>query len=113
MPEWVRWLCAVLATLRLTWSLMFDDGPHDLLFCLRQCLGAYDYGDQPGPDGRAEPKTAWGRFFHCPYCVSLAIAPVPALLALFVSPAGDLLLAWLGIAGAAMLAVRWRPWRNG
>jgi len=111
MPEWVRWLAAVLATLRLTWSVMFDDGPRDVLFCLRKCLGAYDYGDQPGPNG-PEPKSAWGRFFHCPYCVSLAIASVPALLALFVSPAGDLVLAWLGIAGAAMLAVRWRPWRN-
>ena len=112
MPDWVRWLAAVLATLRMTWSLMYDDGPRSLLFCLRPCLGAYDYGDQPGPDGRPEPRTATGRFFHCPYCVSLAIAPLTALLALFPSPAGDLLLAVLGVAGAAMLAVRWRPWRD-
>ena len=111
MPEWVRWFCAVLATLRLTWSLMYEDGPGGLLFCLRNCLGAYDYGDQSGPDGRPEPRSASGRFFHCPYCVSLAIAPIAVLLALFPSLVGDLLLAWMGIAGASMLVVRWRPWR--
>ena len=112
MPEWVRWFCAVLATLRLTWSVMFEDGPGALLYCLRNCLGAYDYGEQLGPDGRPEPRSASGRFFHCPYCVSLAIAPIAVLLALFPSLVGDLLLAWVGIAGASMLAVRWRPWRN-
>jgi hypothetical protein len=111
MSEWVRWFCAVLATLRLTWALMYEDGPGSVLFCLRNCLGTYDYDEQPGPDG-PEPKTAVGRFFHCPYCVSLALAPIAALLALFPSLAGDLLLAWMGVAGAAMLAVRWRPWRN-
>lgn len=112
MPEWARWLAAVLATLRITWSAMYDDGPCDVLFRLRERLGAYDYGDIPGPEGRPEPKTATGRFFHCPYCVSVAVALPFALLALYPTAGGDALLAWLGIAGAAILAVRWRPWRK-
>ena len=112
MPEWARWFCAVLATLRCTWSLMFDDGPHGVLFCIRECMGAYDYGAQSGPDGQPEPITATGRFFHCPYCISLALASAFALLALFPSFITDAILAWIGIAGGAMLVIRWRPWRN-
>lgn len=112
MSEWARWLAAVLATLRLTWSLMYDDGPLDVLFYIRERMGAYDYGDEKGPYGELQPKTKAGRFWHCPYCVSMMLALPAALLALFSSPAGDLILAFTGIAGAAMLAVRWRPWRK-
>jgi len=90
---------------------MFDDGPRDMLLRLRTRLGVYDYGPWAGSDGRLLPQSTIGRFLSCPYCVSGAVAPFVALLALFPSLIGDIFLAWLGVAGGAMLLIRWRPWR--
>jgi len=111
MPEWVRWLAVILATLRATWALMFDDGPCCVLRGLRTRMGTYDYGAEIGPDGRPQAITTLGRFLNCPYCVSLAVALLAVPLALWPSILGDVLLTWLGIAGGAMLLIRWRPWR--
>jgi len=107
----IRWLLAVLATVRLTWAVVYEDGPGEVLLKLRTWAGAYDYADERGPDGQPVPRSALGRALQCPYCVSLALALPMALLALVEGKATDALLAWLGLAGAAMLAIRWRPWR--
>jgi len=111
MPEWARWLLSALAAIRITWALMFDDGPGAILLKIRERMGAYDYSEVIGPDGRPQAKTARGRFWNCPLCISLLAVVLPALCALFPSLPGDGALAWLGLAGAVMLAVRWRPWR--
>jgi len=111
MPETVRWILAALASIRLTWALMFDDGPGAVLLKVRDWMGAYDYGAEIGPDGRPQAITTLGRFLNCPYCVSLAVALLAVPLALWPSILGDVLLTWLGIAGGAMLLIRWRPWR--
>jgi len=111
MPEWARWILAALASIRLTWMLMFDDGPGAILFKIRVGMGAYDYADEAGTDG-PQAKTARGRFWHCAFCVSLLAVILPGLWALFPSLPGDGALTWLGLSGAVMLAVRWRPWRG-
>ena len=111
MPEWARWIAVILATIRITWALMSSEGPSGLLCWLRTRMGAYDYSDELGPDGRPQAITALGRFINCPYCVSLAVALLTVPLALWPSILGDILLTWLGIAGGAMLLIRWRPWR--
>jgi len=111
MPETVRWILAALAAIRITWALMFDDGPGAILFKVRDWMGAYDYGEEVGPDGEPQAKAARGRFWHCAFCVSLLAVILPGLWALFPSLPGDGALAWLGLSGAVMLAVRWRPWR--
>ena len=111
MPEWVRWFAVILATIRLTWALMFDDGPDCVLRWLRTRMGAYDYGSEVGPDGRPQATTTLGRFLNCPYCVSAVVAILAVPLVLWPSILGDILLTWLGVAGGAMLLIRWRPWR--
>ena len=111
MPEWVRWLLAALAAIRITWALMFEDGPGALFLKVRDWMGAYDYSGMTGTDGLPQAQTAGGRFWHCAYCVSLLAVILPELWALFPSLPGDLVLCWLGLSGAVMLVARWRPWR--
>lgn len=104
LPDGVRWILAALATFRLTWSAVSDDGPFCLLWRFRTWAGCYDRR----PNGEA--RTALGRFLNCPYCVGGMLALAPALLALNPSPWGDLLLGWAGLAGAVAVLVRWRRW---
>lgn len=103
MASSVRWALAVLAGFRLIWMMKFSDGPFELLLELRIWAGVYDLG----PTG--EPETAAGRYLSCPYCLALPCGLI-GLLALFPSLPGDILLAWLGIAGAITLLIRWRNW---
>jgi len=106
MPDGLRWVLAALAAFRLTWSVVNDDGPADVLFKLRVWAGCFDR------DENGECSTALGRFLECAYCVSVALAVIPAALALWPSWIGDVVLGWLGLAGAVALAIRWRPWNG-
>jgi hypothetical protein len=105
VPDGMRWVLAALAAFRLTWSAVNDDGPGETLYRLRLWAGCFDR------DAAGQPARPLGRFLECAYCVGMVLALPPALLALYPSAAGDLLLAWLGIAGAVALFIRWRPWR--
>ncbi len=88
LPLWLRFVLAVLATWRVTHLLAREDGPADLIARLRARLG----------DG------FWGRLMDCFYCLSLWVA-APAAFALSREPLG-LVLAWLGLSGAACLLNR-------
>lgn len=93
MPEWVRWLLAALAVYRVAQLLTIDDGPWRLFGRLRDAAGVYDRGG----DGR--PRTEFGRLLACPYCAAVWVALPAAALALWPTLIGDVLLAWLGLAG--------------
>ena len=54
----------------------------------------YDYGED------SRPKTSLGRLMGCPYCLGVWFALVIIVLLVIPTPAGDLVLAWWGLAGA-------------
>jgi hypothetical protein len=83
-----RFICAMLATWRLTHLLNAEDGPFDVVVQLRARMG----------------DSVAGRAMDCFYCLSLWMA---APLALFVST--DLVgwfVAWLALSGGACLLDR-------
>ena len=85
---WIRLVFAVLATWRVTHLLAHEDGPGDLVVRLRARLG----------------RSFVGRLMDCFYCLSLWVA---APLAYFVGRGVvDVLVAWLGLSGAACLLER-------
>lgn len=97
LPEWLRWLFAALTVFRLSQLVVYDDGPWDVMLRLRTWAGAYDLGEN------GEPVMTWGKFFACPYCVGVWLAFGVLALVFTVSVAGDMLLAWWGLAGAQAL----------
>lgn len=114
LPDGIRWTFAILATLRLTWAFIAEDGPGGLWDKLRVKLGVYDYGEQTYPDGSPMQNTTVGQWWACRYCVSLwpISLAVVVLLAWPEWIVTDLILAWLGVAGGVLLSIRWRPWRE-
>jgi len=93
MPEWLRWLLAVLATYRLALLLAEDEGPFGIFRRVRARLGGYDYG----PDG--QPDTLWGRGSRCALCIGMYIAAMTALWIVQPRTVSEFMIAWLGIAG--------------
>ena len=81
-------LLGVLGVWRITHLLQAEDGPWDLVVCLRRKLG----------------DTFWGRLLDCFYCLSLWIA-LPFALALGADLKERLLL-WLAFSAAAILLER-------
>jgi len=81
----LRFVCAVLATWRLTHLFTAEDGPADFVVRIRARLG----------------DSVAGRAMDCFYCLSIWIA---APLALFVSTSPiSWLITWLALSGAACL----------
>ncbi len=114
LPDGIRWTFAALAAIRLTWALVVDDGPWDIFVLWRDRMGVTDYGAEMYPDSTPMPETSRGQWWACKYCVSLWPVSL-AVVVLLAWPAWvvtDLLLAWWGVAGAVLLAIRWRPWRE-
>ena len=85
---WFRFALGVFATWRVAHLLANEDGPWDAVLRLRAALG----------DG------LWGRLVDCFNCVSLWVA-APVALAVGRS-AGEWVLAWLALSGAACLLQR-------
>jgi len=88
MSLWIQLVLGVLATWRVTHLLASEDGPADLIVRFRAVLG----------HGVA------GRMMDCFNCLSLWVA-APIALLITQNPA-ELLLAWLGLSGAACLLER-------
>lgn len=86
-------LCAALAVYRLAQLVAYDDGPLHVFAYLRQ-------------DARGRANTGlwywqhWAELVHCPYCLGVWFALLAALLVAVPTLPGDLLLLWLGLAGA-------------
>jgi hypothetical protein len=81
----LRFVCAILATWRVTHLLTAEDGPADFVLRIRERLG----------------DSIAGRAMDCFYCLSIWIA---APLALFVSTSPiTWLITWLALSGAACL----------
>lgn len=106
LGETERIILAILASFRLTWTMIYEDGPFDAIMRLRTALGAYDLGEN------GEPETGIGRFLTCSYCVSRFVALFAIPIVLWPTLIGDLFIIWYGIAGALALLIRWRPWNN-
>lgn len=102
----VRLVLAFLAAVRLLWWLVNSDGLFGWLEWLRIELGCYEY------DGDGDPKRAVARFFVCPYCMSSVCAVMVSPMVLWPTAIGDGLLICLGLAGALVLALRWRQWQT-
>ena len=84
----LRFVCAILATWRLTHLLVAEDGPGDIVVRIRARLG----------------DSVAGRAMDCFYCLSVWIA---APIALFVSTSPiSWLVTWLALSGAACLLER-------
>ena len=86
--DWLRLVLAILATWRIAHLLTAEDGPLDAVAALRGRLG----------------HSLAGRMLDCFGCVSLWVA-LPFAFYITARPT-DLLLAWLGLSGAAFLLER-------
>lgn len=94
LPEWTRLALAAFACFRLAQLVAYDEGPKGIFLELRKRAGSYDYG------ANGEPKRAVGRFLKCPYCLGVWFAIFCTVPVLWPTQAGDMVLTWLGIAGA-------------
>lgn len=103
-PE--RWILCAFALFRLTWTVIHDDGPFDILVRARTALGVYDLQENQ------KPKQGVASFLSCAYCVSRFLALLAIPLVVWPNAIGDLFLVWYGIAGILALLIRWRPWTN-
>jgi len=95
LPDWVRLLLAGLATYRVARLIAIDEGPFSVFQRLRDVAGTYDLGEN------GQPVSGLGRGLGCPYCVGLYVAVLAAAAVAFPSWLGDLVMLWLGLAGAA------------
>jgi hypothetical protein len=100
---WLRLILAIAAVYRVGQYIYLDDGPFDLLFKLRDRLGAYDLGE----DGLA--KTGAGRLAQCYHCIAKYLSIPAGLAVIFPTTLSDVALAILGIAGlASIIGMRFR-----
>ena len=106
LPDTGRWILMVLALFRLTWTVLYDDGPFDVFVRIRTALGVYDKQEN------GQPPKGIASFLNCAYCVSrFLVLPVMPLI-LWPTLIGDLFLTWYGLSGALAILIRWRPWNN-
>lgn len=75
--NWLDLFIAALATWRISYMLVNEDGPRDVFISLRQRLGAYDL------DHNGIALTSLGRGIKCIYCVSAWVGAVCAVVCLF------------------------------
>jgi len=90
LPESVRWVLAALATYRLAELVAFDDGPLGVFRRIRCWAGCH-------PSDAIRENL--GELVHCPYCLGVWFGLFCALLALWPTLGGDLILAVFGLAG--------------
>lgn len=83
---------AALASYRLSMLIALEDGPFDVLFTIRQKLGAY----RRHQDGSVNP-THIGKLLSCPYCIGIWVALVLALVLFPITAVTGLY--WFAIAG--------------
>ena len=98
----IRLALAILATYRVAQFVVYDDGPFDVMFLLRQALGRYRMVSQPETPNFYAPETALGRLLECVHCVGKWVAILAVLLVWCPTMPGDLALIWLGVAGGQM-----------
>ncbi len=94
LPQWIRLILAIFSCYRLAGFLAYDEGPGSVFLKLRRWAGAYDLGQN------GEPRRALGRFIRCPYCTGVWLAIVCGAGFIWPTMIGDMVLTWLGIAGA-------------
>lgn len=84
MNSWLSIVLSAFAVFYAAVSLALMDGPFDVFATIRQRLG----------------QRSWvGRGFHCPICLSLYLAILPAVL--LADSLRSFPFLWLGLAGAA------------
>lgn len=101
-----RLVLLALAIFRLTFTIVLDDGPFDMLVNVRTALGVYDLQENN------QPKRGIASFLSCAYCVSRFLSLIAIPLYIWPSMGGDALILWWGLSGAAALLIRWRPWTS-
>ena len=99
----IRWLLAALATWRVAQFVVLDDGPADVMFRARREAGRYSLRPSAENPNYTEPATAVGRMLDCVHCVGKWVAIPMAVLAVWPSRGGDVVLGVLGLAGAQSL----------
>lgn len=88
-----RFIIAALATYRLTQLFWIDIGPGQVFFNLRTAIK--ELSDIHG--GKWEEVD---EAINCPWCLGVYFAAFCAILLLKPSRLGDIILTWLGLAGA-------------
>ena len=89
-----RWLLAALAVFRLASILTLEDGPVYVFRNGRRAIGQWA---APRKD---DASLSLAELVNCPYCLGVWLAAGALLLVLKPTRLGDLLLGWLGLAGA-------------
>jgi len=90
LPVTVRWALAVLATYRLAELVALDVGPLQVFARIRAWAGCH-------PSDLIRENL--GELLHCPFCLGVWFGLFCALLALWPTLGGDLILAASGLAG--------------
>ena len=90
LPVVVRWVLAALATYRMAELVALDDGPFKVFARVRAWAGCH-------PSDLIRENL--GELLHCPYCLGVWFGLFCALLALWPTMGGDLILAVFGLAG--------------
>lgn len=101
MDQIIRLLLAACAVYRAAQLLPFDDGPAYVFRRMRARLDKAAEREGLAAGRATGPWHSLRDGLTCPYCLGVWLAAGAAWLALYPTPAGDLLLAWLGLAGAA------------
>jgi hypothetical protein len=87
----LRLILAVLFTFRLAQLFAYDDGPYYVFKRLREWVNS-----------KKDESATWDTIddlIVCPYCQGLWLAPIAALLYLYPTNVGDIILLIAGIAG--------------
>lgn len=89
-PFSLRLLCGILGVYRLAQLVALDTGPFRAFERLRAWAGTLSH---------ARLRENLGGLVHCPYCLGMWFALPVAVLVLFPSVVGDVLLLLLALAG--------------
>lgn len=83
----LRLICAAFAVYRLARLITQDDGPFSVFKRLREWAAV-------------NGKESVAELLNCPFCLGVWFALIAAALVLMPTLAGDVILVWLGLAGA-------------
>ena len=99
MSRLLRLGLAALAVYRLALMLTGEDGPLYIFKKGRRAVGRWA-SPMSGNSFSDEARLSVAELVNCPYCLGVWLAAGAAILARWPTKAGDILLTWLGIAGA-------------